>query len=191
MRPFGFASLRQPDACGAGASVGYAAKYLTCGTFAAISMGLTLLMFMRILHHFISFAHQHVSLSIDSSSFPFLHQRQDDARRKLHLHDREKYSPRVLKPRRVDAAAAVPVRLADDAETPGHFALNPCAISLVQSFDPSLTAMTSSRFSVSASRMRTPYWILSSAASMSWRVLESNASPMAMMGNPRARYGSA
>ena len=140
---------------------------------------------------FISFAHQHVSLSIDSSSSPFLHQRQDDARGKLHLHDREKYSPRVLKPRRVDAAAAVLVRLADDAETPGHFALNPRAISLVQSFDPSLTAMTSSRFSVSASRMRTPYWILSSAASMSWRVLESNASPMAMMGNPRARYGSA
>lgn len=74
---------------------------------------------------------------------------------------------------------------------PRHFALNPCAISLVQSFDPSLTAMTSSRFSVSASRMRTPYWILSTAASTSWRVLESNARPMAMMGNPRARYGSA
>lgn len=116
--------------------MGYAAEYLTCGTFAAIPMDFSLLMFMRILHHFISFAHQHVSLSIDSSSSPFLHQRQDDARRKLHLHDREKYSLRVLKPRRVDAASAVPVRLADDAETPGHFALNLCAISLVQSFDP-------------------------------------------------------
>ena len=34
LRPFGFASLRQPDACGAGASVGYAAEYLTCGSFA-------------------------------------------------------------------------------------------------------------------------------------------------------------
>ena len=31
--------------------VGYAAEYLTSGTFAAIPMGLTLLMFMRILYH--------------------------------------------------------------------------------------------------------------------------------------------
>ena len=115
-----------------------------------------------------------------------------EPRRRLpHHHNPVVYYHVRRRPRRVDAAAAVPVRLADDAETPGHFALNPCAISLVQSFDPSLTAMTSSRFSVSASRMRTPYWILSTAASTSWRVLESNARPMAMMGNPRARYGSA
>ena len=49
--PFGFASLRQPDACGAGASVGYAAEYLTCGTFATSPTGFSLLMFMRILYH--------------------------------------------------------------------------------------------------------------------------------------------
>ena len=36
-----------------------------------------------------------------------------------------------------------------------------------------------------------PYWILSAAASTSWRVFESNARPMATMGSPCARYGSA
>ena len=33
------------------APVGYAAEYLTYGSFAALTMGLTLLMFMRILYH--------------------------------------------------------------------------------------------------------------------------------------------
>ena len=33
------------------APVGHAAEYLTCGTFAAISIGFPLLMFMRILYH--------------------------------------------------------------------------------------------------------------------------------------------
>ena len=31
--------------------VGYAAEYLTCGSFAALIMGFLLLMFMRILYH--------------------------------------------------------------------------------------------------------------------------------------------
>ena len=33
------------------APVGYAAEYLTCGSFAALTTGLTLLMFMRVLYH--------------------------------------------------------------------------------------------------------------------------------------------
>ena len=33
------------------APVGYAAEYLTCGSFAALTMGFSLLMFMRILYH--------------------------------------------------------------------------------------------------------------------------------------------
>ena len=33
------------------APVGYAAEYLTCGSFAALTMGFSLHMFMRVLYH--------------------------------------------------------------------------------------------------------------------------------------------